>query len=125
MRKIKSVIISLISMVVFSIILLFIASFIITKMGILPQSSLPIITTLISCLVVFLSGFISSLYMKEKGILFGLISASIYSLIIILCTLVLSENILGVSAIGRIVAIFISGAMGGIIGVNRKSKIKF
>ena len=125
MKKIKAISLSLICMTIITACLLSIISFVITKIGILPKMSLATITTLIGCIAVFLGAAILSLLIKEKGIVYGLICA----VILIVVSLIISFFILKVeftiSTVGKIAAILLSGAIGGIIGVNRKNKIKF
>lgn len=125
MKIAKTVLLSVGVMSVTSAVLLSVLALIFGKSGSLPKGAVPVITTLIGCIAVFLGGFLSSLYMKEKGILVGLASGGVFLLVVVLVSLFYYENALGIASIGKAAAIFLSGAIGGILGVNRKSKVKF
>lgn len=125
MRKIKAMVISVITMLSVSFLLLLLASFIVSKVGVLPEKSLPLITTLVACIAVLAGSFFSSLYAKEKGLLVGLVGSAVYVLVICFFSLVVCKNDVTIAGVGKIIAVLISGAIGGILGVNKKSKVKF
>ena len=125
MKKIKAISVSLICMTIITVVLLSITSFIVTKIGVLPKTSLSMITTLIGCIAVFLGAAILSLLTKEKGIVYGLICAVVLIVVSLIISFFILKAEFTISTIGKIAAILLSGAIGGIIGVNRKNKVKF
>lgn len=125
MKKLKAILLSAGIMTAVSAALLALAALILGKMGALPRGAVPIITTMIGCIAVFLGGFFSSLYAREKGILFGVLSGLLYSLCIALVSVLAFQNDFTLASAGKFIALLLSGSIGGILGVNRKSKVKF
>lgn len=125
MKKIKAVLLSAGIMALVSGVLLAIAALVISKMGSLPQGSLSIITTVIGCIAVFFGGFFSSLYIREKGILFGVFSGLLFAFCTALVSVLVFQNDFTIGSVGKLAAILLSGSIGGIMGVNRKSRVKF
>ena len=125
MKKIRAVLLSVGIMGVVSLALLAVLALVVSKMGTLPQGSLPILTTAAACIAVFLGGFLSSLSMREKGILFGIASGLLFALCTALVSVFAFQNDFGIGSAGKLAALLISGSIGGILGVNRKNKVKF
>lgn len=125
MKKLKAVFFSTIISILITLLLVAIAALIISKVGALPEKSLTVIVTLICCIAVLAGGYLVSLVLKERGILFGGMVALFYAVIILGVSLIMEPRTLELSAMGKICAILISGALGGILAVNRKSKVKF
>lgn len=125
MKKIRAGILSLGVMLAAHALLLLIVSAIVSKTGLLPQASFTLITTGISCCSIFLGSFLASLYLREKGILIGLLSGALFLSLTCLAAFFFFQNEFTISGIGKGAAILISGSLGGIMGVNRKSKVKF
>lgn len=125
MKRVKAVLLSVGIMTAISAALLALIALILSKMGSLPRTLLPIITTVAGCLAVFLGGFFSSMYAREKGILFGMGSGVLFSVCAVLISVLVFQNPFTVSSVGKLAAFLISGSIGGILGVNRKSRVKF
>lgn len=125
MKKIRAVLISAGVMTVVSLLLLALISLAVAKSGSLPRGILPIITTAAACIAVFLGGFFSSLSAREKGILFGILSGLLFALCAALVSVFLYQNDFTIGSAGKLAALLISGSIGGILGVNRKNKVKF
>ncbi len=107
--------------------LLFLAlsSFIVAKAGVLPQAALPLLTTAIGCGAVFLGGLASALFAKEKGLYLGLAGGVLLLACMGLAAYFTGGGVFTVSGIGKGAALLVSGAIGGILGANRKQKVKF
>ena len=104
MKKIKAAILSAGLMLFISVLLLAILSFIFAKTSSLPKASL---------------------YLREKGILFGILSGLLFALCAGLVSFLVFQNDFTAAGAGKAAAVLISGALGGVLGVNRKSKVKF
>lgn len=103
-----------------------VSALVISKTGNLPHGSvLGLVVTLSACLAVFLGGLSASLFTKEKGVLLGGACGLFFVCFIALISLAFSEVQFTVSGGTRLAAIFLSGCIGGILGVNRKGKVKF
>ena len=125
MKKIKAVILSAGLMLFISALLLAVLSFIFAKTASLPKDSLPVLTTVAASVAVFLGSFFSTLYLREKGILFGILSGVIFALCAGVVSFLVFQNNFTAAGAGKAAAVLIAGALGGILGVNRKSKVKF
>lgn len=124
-KRARAIIISILLTTIISAGLLALLAFILGKMETLPKGIIPVLTIIVSCVAVFLGSFIASLMLKEKGIVNGLIIAFIFSAIVLSIAFFTYEAEFGLSGITKLAAIFISGILGGILGVNRKNKVKF
>lgn len=125
MKKAKALLLSAIIIAAVSAILLALTALILGKMKTLPRGITPILTTVIGCLAVFLGSFLASAYAKEKGLLLGLISGGIFAFCIALVSVLLFQNDFNLASAGKLIAILLSGSIGGILGVNRKDRVKF
>lgn len=125
MKKIKYFLISFGIIGIVSFILLAAASLVISKMQILPKASLQVLTTIIGSVAVFLGGLLASAFIKEKGLLCGAVCGAAFILSIGLITFILYQSEFNLGSVGKLAAILISGCIGGILGVNRKKKVKF
>jgi len=108
-----------------SLLLLALLAFVVVKAGVLPQASLPLVTTAAACIAVFLGGLIAALAAKEKGLYLGLLAGALLATCIGLVSYFISGEVLTISGIGKAAALLVSGAIGGILGANRKQKVKF
>lgn len=103
-----------------------IASLVIAKTGKLPQAPLlAVLVTVFSCCAVFLGGFAASLFTKEKGALMGGACGLFFACCVFACSAGIVGVSFGVGGIARLAAIILSGCTGGILGVNRKGRVKF
>lgn len=125
MKRVKVLSVAFGLMILISLLLFSIVSFIVTKSGSLPEQTRTLITALIGSAACFVGGLFVSLCMKEKGILYGLACAVIYAGIVCLISVTLYCNPFTAPGIVRIIAFVISGSIGGILGVNRKKKVRF
>ncbi len=125
MKKLKAILLSVGIMTAVSAILLALAALILGKMGALPKAAVPVLTTVIGCIAVFLGGFFSSMYSKEKGMLFGLISGGVFAACITAAAIFAFQAEFALAGAAKLAAFLLSGCIGGILGVNRKGKVKF
>ena len=73
---------------------------------------------------VIVSSYFIAFCIGEKGYLIGLVTALIY-LAISLVSAVLNGTEIGINALFRFVIVFLSGLIGGILGVGKKNKRKY
>ena len=125
MKKIKAIIVALLLMSIISAFLLLIASLIIAKAGVLPGNFAGLLTTVIACVSVFSGSYLVTFRMKEQGLFYGFAAASAFVFLILMVSLVVYRNTFDFSSIWKLFAILITGAIGGVLGVNRKNKVKF
>lgn len=108
-----------------SLLLLSAIAFFVCRSGSLPRNTLTLITTLAACTSVFLGGFFSSLSRREKGLLLGLGAGAVFLACAVLVSVLVFQVELGLSCAGKAAAVLLSGAIGGILGANRKQKMRF
>lgn len=126
MKKIKGFLISVAVTTVAALVMFGAAALVITKTGKLPQGPvLAVMVTAVCCCAAFLGGLIASLYTKEKGALMGGACGLFFACLVFVCSVALVEISIGPGGIARLAAILLSGCVGGILGVNRKRKVKF
>lgn len=87
------------------------------------DSNMNVVTTIITVISVLVAGFDTAKNSKNKGLLWGLISGFTYSLIMLIIGSLLIENFTmdGQSALLMFLSILVGG-IGGIFGINLKSK---
>ena len=79
---------------------------------------LPLLTTIISGISAAFNGFVISNIHKQNGLFWGIFAG----LVVVLCLLIISVSLnyfsLSLNTLVKFVIILISGAIGGILGVN-------
>lgn len=125
MKKVKAVLLSVGVTVIAGAALFALTALILGKTGNLPRSLLPVLTTVEGCFAVFLGGLAGSMYAREKGLLFGVIAGAVCAAVIVPVSLLAFQSPFTISSAGKLAALLLSGSIGGILGVNRKSKVKF
>ena len=126
MKKVKGFLLSLGVTAVVGAMLFGITALVVSKTGTLPQGAvLSVMVTVLSCMAVFMGGLGASLFTREKGVLFGGACGLFFAGCVILVSLIVFNGEFRVSLVARLAAIFFSGCIGGILGVNRKAKVKF
>lgn len=125
MKIVKALLLSIAISAVICAILLSAMALVVTKSGTLPTELLPVLVTVISCIAVFAGSVIASAATKEKGIVLGVLSGSVFALITALVSVLVFKNDFNIGSAGKLFALLLSGAIGGILGANKKSKVKF
>ncbi len=90
----------------------------------LPQSVIPSLVLAIVSVSAFFSGYIAAKTSHARGLMFGVFSALTLFLMFFICGIFVANETVTFSALMRLVIMLIVGAIGGIIGVNKKSKNK-
>lgn len=125
MKWVRALIISAAVTAAASLALLSAAAFFVCRSESLPRGYVTVITTIAACAAVFLGGFIPTLTVREKGLLLGLGAGAIFLVCAGLVSVLVFRLELGPASAGKIAAVLLSGAIGGVLGANRKSKVKF
>lgn len=107
-----SIIITLIGLLVYSIILSYTS---------VSESTIPTIVIIITAISVLIGSTISTSNIKKNGIINGMFVGLIYIAIIYLLSSIVTGNfLLNITSIIMIITSVLTGALGGIIGVNKK-----
>lgn len=85
------------------------------------ENTMPVVVVVVTALSILIGSFISSMNIKKNGIANGALVGLIYILIIYFISSITSGNFgFTIASIIMMLASILSGAIGGIIGVNRK-----
>lgn len=107
-----SIIITLIGLLVYSIILSYTS---------VSESTIPTIVIIITAISLLIGSTISTSNIKKNGIINGMFVGLIYIAIIYLLSSIVTGNfLLNITSIIMIITSVLTGALGGIIGVNKK-----
>lgn len=107
-----SIIITLIGLLVYSIILSYTS---------VSESTIPTIVIIITAISILIGSTISTSNIKKNGIINGMFLGLIYIAIIYLLSSIVTGNfLLNITSIIMIITSVLTGALGGIIGVNKK-----
>lgn len=107
-----SIIITLIGLLVYSIILSYTS---------VSESTIPTIVIIITAINILIGSTISTSNIKKNGIINGMFVGLIYIAIIYLLSSIVTGNfLLNITSIIMIITSVLTGALGGIIGVNKK-----
>ena len=107
-----SIIITLIGLLIYSIILSYTS---------VSESTIPTIVIIITAISVLIGSTISTSNIKKNGIINGMFVGLIYIAIIYLLSSIVTGNfLLNITSIVMIITSVLTGALGGIIGVNKK-----
>lgn len=107
-----SIIITLIGLLVYSIILSYTSA---------SESTIPTIVIIITAISILIGSTISTSNIKKNGIINGMFVGLIYIAIIYLLSSIVTGNfLLNITSIIMIITSVLTGALGGIIGVNKK-----
>ena len=106
--------------IVITIILLIVYSCILTYTNV-DESTMPVVVITITALSILVGSLISSMNIKKNGLTNGALVGLIYILIIYMLSSIITGNFgFTISSIIMIGASILAGAVGGIIGVNKK-----
>ena len=107
-----SIIITLIGLLIYSIILSYTS---------VSESTIPTIVIIITAISVLIGSTIITANIKKNGIINGMFVGLIYIAIIYLLSSIVTGNfLLNITSIIMIITSVLTGALGGIIGVNKK-----
>lgn len=107
-----SIIITLIGLLAYSIILSYTS---------VSESTIPTIVIIITAISILIGSTISTSNIKKNGIINGMFVGLIYIAIIYLLSSIVTGNfLLNITSIIMIITSVLTGALGGIIGVNKK-----
>lgn len=110
--SIFSIVITLIGLLVYSIILSYTS---------VSESTMPATIIIITAVSILIGSTISTSNIKKNGIVNGILVGIIYIAIIYLISSIVTGNfLLNTNSIIMVIASVLTGALGGIIGVNKK-----
>ena len=108
------------SSIAFYFFALILFSLIFSKTGNIPQSFIIPITVGIAGIGSIIGGYITAKKSKKRGMLNGMLCAFILFVIMIIGSLIISNEPFTLVSVIRFMLMILTGAIGGIIGVNNK-----
>ncbi len=100
-------------------VVVFLVSAVLLSYTSLPEESIPVISTAVKLIGALISGFIPAKKSGNRGILTGALSGLLYILIIfITASLTTPESVFNMKILTTALLCVLSGALGGIFGVN-------
>ena len=122
---IKGVLFGIISASVTIIILLLMSAFALTQAGNIPAKQLNIIMLCTDGVGIFFGSYLSLRVIKAKGLMWGCINGLIIFFVIFIAGLMSSTDTIGINTLLKLIISVVCGGLGGIIGVNKRNKVKF
>lgn len=104
-------------------VVVFLISAILLSYTSLPEDSIPVISTAVKLIGAAVSGFVPAKRSGNRGIITGAASGLLYILIIVItAALTTQESVFGMNVLTTALLCILSGALGGIFGVNLHPK---
>jgi len=119
----KPIIIGVLSSALIIAILLCLSAVVLNLTPSVPYGIIDYLTTAIAGIGVLIGSYIASAIMKSRGLIIGLLCAFIILAIIIAIGLSDGKNDVSIMTAIRSAVLLICGAVGGILGVNKKEHI--
>lgn len=110
------------AMVMMLLILIFTVVFL--KIRQVPQAAAVPLTIAAACFGAFIGGNVSGRISQQKGILYGFSSGLLLFVLLFLCGVILVRETIAPVMFIKLGLMLFFGAIGGILGVNRKSKVR-
>ncbi len=92
--------------------------------GHIPQDLISPLVIALSVFSSFMAGFITAKISRKRGLVYGLLSGLLLFALFLVSGLVASHEPISVAAGIRMIVMMLAGAVGGLFGVNKRSKIK-
>lgn len=121
-RSTKAILFGTITGTFSSIFILVVLSFLFVKSQNIPIFVITPLTMFIIALGAFVSGYISARILRNNGLLYGIISGFIMFIIVFISGLMISGREISTLSLVKLTLMLLMGAIGGIIGVNKKVK---
>lgn len=121
---IKSILLGCITGIVVCNAMLSLLSILFVKIGSIPLEYLPLITTFIGAVGAFTAGYFTVKIYKKRGMLIGALSGFILFLIVLITGTAKGIDNDIVSILIKLAVFTVLGSIGGIIRVNKKTKVK-
>ena len=123
-RIAKAVLIGVLSSVVLAVLLTCLFSVMLHMMSGIPYDVIDYVMVAIEGFSVLIGAYIACVIVKSKGLIIGALCGAISLLIVLAVGMSMSKNNIGLLTIIRSIVMLLCGVIGGIMGVNRKEKVR-
>lgn len=124
LSAVRAVVIGAVCGAVLCALLLCLCAFAFVSSRLFPQGVIFPLTLIISALGSLLSGIVTAKLQRKRGLLFGALAGLLLFLLFLLAGLLSFQEVLGAAAGTRVLVMVLCGAIGGLLVVNRKTKVK-
>ncbi len=123
-KTVKAVAFGTVIGILICMLMLLIISFVFVKMQSIPEAAVVPSAIFTACAGAFAGGYFSARIKKSTGMISGVLSALTMFIVLLLTGTAYSGDGFGIISILRMVVMLISGAIGGILGVNKRKRRK-
>lgn len=121
---VKAVMIGVFSSLVLAMILTCLFSMMLNMMSGIPYDIIDYVMVAIEGFSVLIGAYIACVISKSKGLFIGALCGAISLLVVFAVGMSMTKNNIGILTVIRSVAMLLCGIIGGIMGVNRKEKVR-
>ncbi|QEY34075.1 TIGR04086 family membrane protein [Caproiciproducens galactitolivorans] len=124
LEAIKAIVIGSVTGALLSAILLGLAALGFVSAGNFSHNVISPMMIALSVLAAFAAGFLTAKVSRKRGLAYGALSGLLLFILYLIAGLVASNEPVSFTAGMRMIVMILSGAIGGLLGVNKKSKVK-
>ena len=121
-KAVKAILSGTIMGTFFSILTLVISSFLFVKSQNISATVITSLTMFAIALGAFISGYITARIIKSNGLFWGMIAGFVMFSVVFIAGLMISNGEISTLVLVKLTLMLLMGAIGGIAGVNKKSK---
>ena len=123
-RIVKAVVIGVLISLVLAVILSCLFAVMLNMMSGIPYGIIDYVTVAIEGFSVLIGAYIACVIAKSKGLIIGLLCGAISLLVVFAIGMSMAKNNIGLLTVSRSAVMLLCGIVGGIMGVNRKEKVR-
>lgn len=123
-RVVKAVAIGVLCSVVLAVLLTCLFSMMLNMMSGIPYDIIDYVMVGIEGFSVLIGAYIACVIAKSKGLIIGALCGAISLLIVFAVGMSMAKNNIGLLTVIRSAVMLLCGVIGGIMGVNRKDKVR-
>ena len=123
-RVVKAVAIGVLCSVVLAVLLACLFSMMLNMMSGIPYEIIDYVMVAIEGFSVLIGAYIACVVAKSKGLIIGALCGAISLLIVFAVGMSMAKNNIGLLTVIRSAVMLLCGIIGGIMGVNRKDKVR-
>ena len=121
-KAVKAILSGTIMGTFFSILTLVISSFLFVKSQSISATVITPLTMFAIALGAFISGYVTARIIKSNGLFWGMIAGFVMFSVVFIAGLMISNGEISTLVLVKLTLMLLMGAIGGIAGVNKKSK---
>ncbi|MGN1457599.1 MAG: TIGR04086 family membrane protein [Acutalibacteraceae bacterium] len=123
-RAAKAVAVGTVVGLVICMLILLVITFMLVKIQKFPETAVVPVAIFTACIGAFVGGYFSARVKKSNGLLMGAVCALVMFVVLLLVGIAFAGDIFGVVSLLRMGVMIISGAIGGVLGVNKHRRRK-